>query len=114
VRGEYSKPIKRAPVSPCARLRPYTVLPAPLAGGRGANRIVARRRHSGGSAVYTARRLEGVMLGRQRLRPRSYADGRGPTDRRRFRRLGRVLSIVLLLAAVAVIAYAINIGQPVP
>jgi hypothetical protein len=54
------------------------------------------------------------MLGRQRLRPRSYAEGRGPNDRRRFRRLGRVLSIVLLLAAVAVIAHAIYISQPMP
>ena len=54
------------------------------------------------------------MLGRQRLRARSYADGRGPKDRRRFRRLGRILSVVLLVAAVAVVARALYVGQPVP
>jgi hypothetical protein len=55
------------------------------------------------------------MIKLRKLRPfRSYADGRGPEDRRRFRRLGRVLSILLLVAAVAVVARAIYIGQPMP
>ena len=54
------------------------------------------------------------MLGRPRRPVRSYADGRGPNDRRRFRRLGRVLSILLLGAAVVVVARAIYIGHAMP
>jgi hypothetical protein len=68
-----------------------------------------------GAGRYTVRGLEGGMLGRFRFRPlRRYAEGRGPEDRRRLRRLGRVLSIVLLVAAVGIIIRAIYIGQPMP